>query len=525
MRIRCIVAIHLGAGLLGAFVACGDDDDDAEHCADLDGDATCAQWHPDGDRPRCVQGWCDLSARDGCVATLPDDPDCPAPCGTSADTDASCGGTTVGTTVGPTTTSPTEPGTTSPVDTSTDAGETADPDSTSTGTDTDTAGCIDDRECGDTAPFCLDGACVPCSQTRDPDGSCAGVDPDRPLCIDDACAQCSERDTTVCTGTVPICDVDAHTCVGCTHHEQCPDSACHLADGSCLPIDRVFHVDGDALDCAAPDGSAALPFCAIADALAEIGPAGRATLRIAATTLPYLEPLAVTGDRVVALVPWGDDPPVLDRTGTGSTLTVDGATIYAWRVRFEGSGSAPAIAMVDSRGWIDRTVVVLNDGGGIRIEQGSELHLVNTVIGANGTGLAARVGLDADASTFDVVFGTIAGNDGTGAASLRCTAGANGSLRNSLVVGLDPPSIDCAGLDAITSAVDTNGLGGADVLVVPSFVAGWFVDPPTGDFHLVPDTQFETLGVWASGDPLVDLDGDPRPTMDGAIEVLGADRP
>jgi len=51
------------------------------------------------------------------------------------------------------------------------------------------------------------------------------------------------------------------------------------------------------------------------------------------------------------------------------------------------------------------------------------------------------------------------------------------------------------------------------------------VDAPAGDFHLVPDTLFETLGIREMGDPIVDLDGDPRPTEDGAVDVAGADVP
>jgi len=387
--------IHVG-GLVGGLLcgwllaACGDDEGPV-HCADVAGDATCAELHPDGSRPYCVRGWCDVSARDGCVAVLPDDPDCPAPCG-AGETGGGCGETSSAATTSPTDATATSPPDTSAT-TSVDSSESAAADSSSTGP----TGCVEDRECDAATPFCAMGACVPCSQLREPDAGCAGLDPDRPLCIDDACVQCSDRDTTVCTGTVPICDVETHTCIGCTQHEQCPASACQFADGSCLPEDRVFHVDGDAADCAGADGSEAAPFCTIAAALAGVGPAGRATLRIAATALPYLEPVAIGGDRIVALVPWSDASPVLDSAGVGSTLTVDGATVYVWRVRFEGSGQAPAITLTDARGWIDRTVVVLNDGGGIRVDQGAELHLRNGVIGANGTGLAARVGLDADA--------------------------------------------------------------------------------------------------------------------------------
>jgi hypothetical protein len=65
----------------------------------------------------------------------------------------------------------------------------------------------------------------------------------------------SEDDVSACESTTPVCDVAEGTCVACTRHEQCPQSACHLEEGSCLPTDRVWWVDGDAGGCATADGS------------------------------------------------------------------------------------------------------------------------------------------------------------------------------------------------------------------------------------------------------------------------------
>jgi hypothetical protein len=369
------------------------------------------------------------------------------------------------------------------------------------------------------------GTCVACSSTPDPDGACASLNPDAPLCVADQCVQCRADDTTVCTGTVPVCDLESNTCVGCTAHDQCPASACHFDEGSCLPEDRVWLVDGDAGGCAAATGSGAAPFCTIADALAQIGQASRGTIRIAAASEPYTEAITIDGNRIVALLAAVDDePPVLDASGA-PTLTVDGATAFAQRLQWRSNAQDPALVLDDAVVWIDRSEIVQNQGGGIDASNASVLHLRTSIIGAGGTGLADRQALCVDGATIDVIASTIAGNDGSSTASIRCLGGGGGSVRSSIVVGLDPPSISCLGLQADDSVLDTAGVDGEGNMVLGAFNPGWFVDAAGGDFHLVAGTLFEDAGVWHDGDPPIDLDGDARPARDGALDVAGADVP
>jgi hypothetical protein len=379
---------------------------------------------------------------------------------------------------------------------------------------------MDDSGCAGTTPFCRDGACVSCSDTNDGDAACLGLDPDAPICADGACVQCTAEELGICSGTVPVCDVATNTCVGCSAHAQCPASACHLDEGSCLPEDRVWYVDGDADDCGTADGSVASPWCTIASALELVGPSSRGTLRIVPTAAPYAEAIAIEDDRVVALMSAEPGLPELDASGA-STLTVDGATVLVQRLRLLGNTGAPAVSLDDAMVWIDRSEVVLNQGGGITASGSTMLHLRGSVIGAGGTGLADRQALLVDGASFDVVASTIAGNDGSGFASVRCIGGGTGSIRASVVVGLDAPSISCAGIDVDASAIDTDLPG--DNLVVDDFDAAWFIDPAAGDFHLAPGTPFTDIGVWQAGDLLVDLDGDPRGGEDGAIDFAGAD--
>lgn len=446
-------------------------------------------------------------------------------CGTTcADSDSDCGSTTTS----PTTTSSPE---TTMSATSADTSST-DPMPTATTVDPDDSSstgfpnpeCRDDSECDAAEPICSTGTCVPCSEAPEPDAACNSLNPDAPLCVGDACVQCDADDQTVCTGTVPICDVATNTCIGCSAHEQCPASACHFDEGSCLPDDVVFWVDGDAGDCLGADGSMALPYCTIGEAVDQIGQASRGTIRIVATGAPYGEAIEIDGNRVVALL--GDGPELPAWFGIAApTLTVDSATVFAHRIGWRSNALDPAVALDDATMWIDRSEIVLNQGGGVELVAGSVLHLRTSVIGAGGSGLADRQALRVDGSMIDVVASTIAGNDSSMMSSIRCLGGGGGSVRSSIVVGLDPPSVSCLGLEVDDSAIDTEGLGGSGNVELDAFNAGWFVDAAGGDFHLVDGTLFEDLGVWHDGDPAVDLDGDARPDRDGAPDVAGADVP
>jgi len=55
----------------------------------------------------------------------------------------------------------------------------------------------------------------------------------------------------------------------------------------------------------------------------------------------------------------------------------------------------------------------------------------------------------------------------------------------------------------------------------------WFVGYGAGNFHLQNDglSLFADIAQWQPGDPLTDIDGDPRPTTAGAADYAGADVP
>ncbi|MBK8717449.1 MAG: hypothetical protein IPN32_22290 [Deltaproteobacteria bacterium] len=61
---------------------------------------------------------------------------------------------------------------------------------------------------------------------------------------------------------------------------------------------------------------------------------------------------------------------------------------------------------------------------------------------------------------------------------------------------------------------------------VGDFNTDWFSDA-NADFHLTPmaPAAILTAAQWQSGDPLIDIDGDARPGVDGSADVAGADIP
>jgi hypothetical protein len=85
-------------------------------------------------------------------------------------------------------------------------------------------------------------------------------------------------------------------------------------------------------------------------------------------------------------------------------------------------------------------------------------------------------------------------------------------------------TIGCTGLTFDFNVVDTAELvgNGNDVL---SFDSEWFPNIGTSDFHIEMGAPFADVAQWNTGDPTTDIDGEPRPTTDGATDYAGADRP
>lgn len=99
-------------------------------------------------------------------------------------------------------------------------------------------------------------------------------------------------------------------------------------------------------------------------------------------------------------------------------------------------------------------------------------------------------------------------------------------VRNSLLVNFGgahavqcaSPAYEFNALDDATGFVNNTSVGDAELQ--------WFVNPFFGDLHLanIAPVAIAAAASWSEGDPLVDVDGDPRPQLDGSPDFAGADR-
>ncbi|MFO0636910.1 MAG: hypothetical protein U0168_29110 [Nannocystaceae bacterium] len=260
--------------------------------------------------------------------------------------------------------------------------------------------------------------------------------------------QCTPQNPSACDGTTPVCDDAQSACVGCSFHEQCPDSACRIATGGCFDSAEVYTV-GNGGD-----------FDTLADALAAHGGGGEVVLRLLSAS-DFNETATVSGaGTAVALLDDAPDDDVLpqwinsmDAAATLSLLA--GAELYAQGIRFSGNLQAahPGIDVDDASLWLDRCAVVQNAGGGITLAGGAYASVRNCFVGGNGNQFQAHHGVSATDSTLDIVYTSIVANDGNGADSLACT-GSGGTVRNSILLGSDTDSVDCPGVSLSENALD-----------------------------------------------------------------------
>ncbi len=398
--------------------------------------------------------------------------------------------------------------------------------------------------CDDPAkPYCsADGACVGCTEI-----DCAEASPATPACgAAGLCVECTQAATDACAGTRPICDVEASACIGCSAHGQCDSGACDLATGACftatLYVDRASPCQGD--------GSPAMPFCEIADAVAEVNANTPTVVRVKPSASPYTKKVDIGSNLKVAIMRDGAGTARLAVDNADSMQVNEGATAYLQNLQISQGTVHKGIFCFNGTVWLERSQIIerkglaidgtecqvklhqsrlyLNLAGGIRLNGGS-LSLINSYIVTNGGAFSAVAGISlTNKASLEAVYATIANNDGAGELgdSLKCVGDGSVTLRNSVLFGRTATSsVDCSKATASTSVFDAPGLMGAGNKIIKDLDPAWFVDAETGDFAITGVAPFKDVAVWKSGDPAGDYNDTKRPATDGAADYAGADRP
>jgi hypothetical protein len=206
-----------------------------------------------------------------------------------------------------------------------------------------------------------------------------------------------------------------------------------------------------------------------------------------------------------------------------------GTVVYMEGLALAGSTTSLGLQVTAATAWVDRSQIVQNTGGGILAESGAVLTLRNSFVGGDVSDASA---LQITQSSADVVYSTLGGG-AFNASALSCAEPIAVLVRNSILVtrgGTPPDEVVCEGAVLDYSAME-GIVEGTENVSVGAFPGGmptmWFVDYPTGDFHLqnVGETVFAEVAQWQLDDPATDIDGDARPTTNGAADYAGADVP
>ena len=515
------------------------------HCGDEQGDQTCSALG-------VGKPFCDLcrpaSSDQGCAAQPPSVPACRVGGGgvttfTTGEGSSGEPSTSTDPTLGTTTMDATEE-------------SSGDPSSSSTGgpvVPCDSADGTFDAACeaeDASRPYCVAQACVSCAGAGGAD-FCGDADPLLPACSDRTgqCSPCGDVETFACGQEFPVCDASG-ACLTCERHDECATGACHLdpADplvGQCFLEDEVIWVDREAV--CPGDGSEATPNCSLDDVVDGLAEGDNRVVRIAPGI--YNGDVSLLVDATVALVGDGGVPTLRGNGLASPGMTLFDGRVYTFGIRVSDNGVGEGVRCSNATLWmqvsevgdnadygiyasapctlhLEASSVFNNQGGGIRVFGGS-LLLDNASVGNNGNG-ARGPAINAQFATIDVLYSTIAGNDGVGPDSLQCLE-TEGTVRNSIVVGesANSASIDCFPLQFSNNAIDAASFAGnGGVHVSEAFNPLWFNDEDGGDFRLgaPPLTPFGDVALWVDGDPPLDADGTERP-MGGALGYAGADEP
>lgn len=399
----------------------------------------------------------------------------------------------------------------------------------------------------DTHPYCVAGSCVDCSAI-----DCATVSPSLPFCDPGTglCAAC------LCDDASPVCDPETNTCSKCDAHGDCPDSACDLDSGACLPAAATLWV-GLASCSDAGDGAKATPLCTLDEAFARVknGAATSVALRVEGAAYTVDGSLHVPADRTVALVPADDlesNSAIVIQSPSAPAIMVDPkGRLLLDGVKIDQSGGV-GLGCAQASMWLDRltvvgaathgvaseactvtmrrSVLVGNITAGVQI-LGGGLRVENSFISGNGNFEVPGGGIYlGNGAALDAVYTTFVDNIAAAGNpfSVACDDDAGKEsvkLRNSIAINKGTNTL-CEGATVATTAWTTPAAQGSNIAVdFPSLGMYLEIDANiAGVYRAIPGTELDALAMWQAGDPRVDFDGDARPSGDQSPDFAGADR-
>jgi len=413
-------------------------------------------------------------------------------------------------------------------------------------------------------PFCHESACVSCEDDLCEDGVCnpslSTPDDDCPA-PSAACVICRPDAEGGCPEATPWCDAVLGCTAQCTRHEQCPASACDLAQGTCIPpVGAVARVDDGLGTCQALPGgdwgNPNLTYCDLQTALDDAPSV--AVIRLRAVDGGYRGPFAIgtvegpiVYRTVVLMAEPGDDPVLLRAAGTDDEHVLSaaaGTRLYLQGLELKGVGEYSEAVGLDCHGqmseatsaWLDDVEVHALQTGIRSVD--CDLHLRRARIhhaygedGAGGIGvdvlghsvsiessvvaLNEGSGVRADTTFLELRFSSLLGNGASSGLDLECLGTTTGRLETSLLLQSESSdsTIDCGSelildrtvvldyeaLDELFSSVELGALSeaGANALVARGLVA------------------------WQPCDPYFDVEGQARPRLDRPGVMPGANEP
>ncbi|WP_434427058.1 hypothetical protein [Nannocystis pusilla] len=372
-------------------------------------------------------------------------------------------------------------------------------------------------------------------------------------CHEGQCVECI--DSATCNGGV--CDPVDHVCRACREHDECPETACELDDGVCFPKDSTSHAFIDpTLVCGEQSCAKDQPCCSIGQAMSQHQDAVHLVLHLLPGTYStgiHLEQggrkVAILGSELTTFTV--DVEPTILLGVEMQDLAID-SELYVSRIRIEnGQGAAAVRCRSSAQLWLDNVRIVAYGGRAIsaadcttvvrrnqlalnlhsiHIAEGTTMRLENSLVAHFNMGAALEIGNASAAHLLYTTLGDITQHESGLFACLDGTAGLdarNSALLSHGLVNTFSCATSAAQLsDSVVSASELENVDTNTGVIPPQAVPQIFMDWNGGDLHVFGDgLPLAGVARWKQGDPRTDVDGDPRPLMDGALDIAGGDRP